>query len=429
MKKSYPSQKPIPQANGLGGTDLHDEARFGDTSRIQLYAKNGFDLDVKDIDGRTPLHIAILQNHIAFANMIIVSGASTNIQDKQGKTPLHVAIEKNYIDLAVMLVALGANMKIADNRKYIPLDYANNPSKLKPLLKSAQATYKRYATAQVTAEIKKQIKQAELDDAIARAKQEEEGVRAKQEKREKSTVSKDEKEPKSARFSDKMKQLVRSKSKETADTEEPKKPLTSKLSALSEYNVNTSREFIIYYQINHGGMTEEEAQKYAETVVPKNAKNIKIDTIIGLEGETFLFKAIRHGKMGDIEALVNLGADTELQNSDGLTPKDLMFALRGVDAMNTFTQYKIDAKTYMKKYQVKRFSPVEEDVGTRKSYPQAGYSHNPEAHRYMEESETADIKSPGSSSLHADRIAQERAEREAMEKRMKESPPQGGFRK
>jgi ankyrin repeat protein len=68
-------------------------------------------IGVPDDDGRSPLHIAILSNAGAEMLQIIIDmGARVSPVDLDGKTPLHLALERDKWDHAKLLADRGANV-------------------------------------------------------------------------------------------------------------------------------------------------------------------------------------------------------------------------------------------------------------------------------------------------------------------------------
>ena len=53
--------------------------------------KSGARVDVKDIDGCTPLHLAATNNALEIVKYLIESGAQYDVKNNEGKTPLNVA--------------------------------------------------------------------------------------------------------------------------------------------------------------------------------------------------------------------------------------------------------------------------------------------------------------------------------------------------
>lgn len=79
----------------------------------------GFDVNVRNYDGQTPLMLAPSANCVY---MCVNAGANINAQDKRtGKTALHYAARENRLDIMGKLIRLGANINMRDFNGQTPL--------------------------------------------------------------------------------------------------------------------------------------------------------------------------------------------------------------------------------------------------------------------------------------------------------------------
>lgn len=62
------------------------------------------DLQLKDPDGNTALHIAVLEGEFEYVNCLIQAGADTQAQDATGRTPLFLAFANNFLNIALLLI-------------------------------------------------------------------------------------------------------------------------------------------------------------------------------------------------------------------------------------------------------------------------------------------------------------------------------------
>ncbi|XP_041378055.1 E3 ubiquitin-protein ligase MIB2-like [Gigantopelta aegis] len=78
----------------------------------------------------TPLHIAVNNNHVQCARLLIVEGsASLNSGDENGVTPLHLACHSAYYESAELLAEKGASLNLKDKLGNTPLHLAVASSK------------------------------------------------------------------------------------------------------------------------------------------------------------------------------------------------------------------------------------------------------------------------------------------------------------
>ncbi|HEY3857123.1 MAG TPA: ankyrin repeat domain-containing protein [Verrucomicrobiae bacterium] len=105
--------------------EIHDAARDGDLVKVKTLLKDNPDLVFsKDIDGKTPLHWAVMHDRMDAANFLLTQKANVNAKEKTGLTPLHWAAMKCFRDMAELLLSKKAevNSRSIDGRT--PLDWA-----------------------------------------------------------------------------------------------------------------------------------------------------------------------------------------------------------------------------------------------------------------------------------------------------------------
>ena len=96
----------------------------GDANQVKLYLSKGADVNAKDRQTWTPLHVAIWDGHKAVAEELIAKGADVNVKDKRGYTPLHLAAIKGRSDAAGLLIDKGANVNVKNPAGQTPLHLA-----------------------------------------------------------------------------------------------------------------------------------------------------------------------------------------------------------------------------------------------------------------------------------------------------------------
>ena len=80
---------------------------------------------MQDENGQTPLYAACIGDHAEIVKRLIDFGYDVNHKDKEGKTPLHITFENHAPDLAKILITqFNANTEIRDKQNWTPLHTA-----------------------------------------------------------------------------------------------------------------------------------------------------------------------------------------------------------------------------------------------------------------------------------------------------------------
>jgi hypothetical protein len=116
----------------------------GDTDRIQKVLDGGYDLFTKDSAGKTALHRAARYGHVDVINILISRGLPVDVRAMDGATPLMTAAGAGKGRAVKALLARGANINAqqagkGDTRGYTPLMYAvrfGNPASVRAILKA-----------------------------------------------------------------------------------------------------------------------------------------------------------------------------------------------------------------------------------------------------------------------------------------------------
>lgn len=117
----------VNMVDDLGFSPLHVvvDAQSGSlTARriiMEQLTKAGADLDVKDEQGRTALHIAAGRDVVKIETLLD-AGASPNPQSNKGETPLHIAAKAGVMEIIRALIEAGADTSIVDDGGNTPLD-------------------------------------------------------------------------------------------------------------------------------------------------------------------------------------------------------------------------------------------------------------------------------------------------------------------
>ncbi|KAJ6002676.1 hypothetical protein N7451_005223 [Penicillium sp. IBT 35674x] len=89
---------------------LHIAAEHGLAQySAHLLQKGDIDVDLKTLEGTTPLFIAAQSNHADIVRLLLEHGADPDGQDVNGLKPLHQAAERNNVEVVKILLAAGVN--------------------------------------------------------------------------------------------------------------------------------------------------------------------------------------------------------------------------------------------------------------------------------------------------------------------------------
>ncbi len=94
---------PDKQDTVLLNTPMHAAAEIGDDGCIELLYQAGANLNIRNIEGRTPLHNAVLKRHPYAVATLISYGAHTTIRDKYAKTAIDYAKARDYQEIITLL--------------------------------------------------------------------------------------------------------------------------------------------------------------------------------------------------------------------------------------------------------------------------------------------------------------------------------------
>lgn len=96
---------------------------------VRLFIARGFDVNLKDIHGLSPLHRALLERNGTIAQLLIdAPGIDINAPTDDGRSPLMLAIDRRMPQIAQLLVSRGADVNYVDpQNKAVALHYALLP--------------------------------------------------------------------------------------------------------------------------------------------------------------------------------------------------------------------------------------------------------------------------------------------------------------
>eukprot|EP00252_Welwitschia_mirabilis_P004144 TRINITY_DN14367_c0_g1_i3.p1 TRINITY_DN14367_c0_g1~~TRINITY_DN14367_c0_g1_i3.p1 ORF type:complete len:437 (-),score=71.32 TRINITY_DN14367_c0_g1_i3:101-1411(-) len=104
------SDEIVDESSVADGLELLYLANKGDSEGIKDLLDNGMDVNSKDFDSRTALHVAACEGHVDVVNLLIRRGANVNAKDRWGSTPLADAIHYENEEVRGILEAHGARL-------------------------------------------------------------------------------------------------------------------------------------------------------------------------------------------------------------------------------------------------------------------------------------------------------------------------------
>jgi len=105
-----------------GNTPLHMAAESAEKPEmVELLVAKGADVKARNNKGRTPLHGPFWRTGPPKAELLIAQGADVNARDEEGLTPLHLAARMGLPELAQILLANGAQVNAQDKNGVSPV--------------------------------------------------------------------------------------------------------------------------------------------------------------------------------------------------------------------------------------------------------------------------------------------------------------------
>jgi len=110
---------------------------------IHILLEHGANLEARDKDGYTALHMALLSMNVGLARSLVELGANTTAQNYYGSTPLHLALRNGHLEVAHFLIQHGMDVIAQDMNRMKPLHWASKSGSAEVtclLIDGAQAT-------------------------------------------------------------------------------------------------------------------------------------------------------------------------------------------------------------------------------------------------------------------------------------------------
>lgn len=122
---------------------LHDAVRLDNREELALNRAVGVDVNLRDLQHATPLHVAAELGREAAADLLIAWGADVNAPDAHGRTPMHLAAAAGHAGIERLLISASANVNATDTEGLTPVLAAHlqNQQEVFDLLISAGAEF------------------------------------------------------------------------------------------------------------------------------------------------------------------------------------------------------------------------------------------------------------------------------------------------
>ena len=103
--------KPEPPTAKTPDISIHDAAKIGNIEAIKQHLVAGADVDFRNQQGFTPLHVAAQKGHNKVAELLIAKGANINTSGRLiGTTPLDSAALLGHKEMVELLIDSGADI-------------------------------------------------------------------------------------------------------------------------------------------------------------------------------------------------------------------------------------------------------------------------------------------------------------------------------
>lgn len=100
-------------------------AQSGDLNSLISAIESGANINVRDGNGYSSLHLAIHAKHKDIVAELLKRGADVKVLDREGSnTPLHIAANEGYKDIVGMLLKHDADVNVRNGNGYTPLHMA-----------------------------------------------------------------------------------------------------------------------------------------------------------------------------------------------------------------------------------------------------------------------------------------------------------------
>lgn len=110
--------------NTVADAQLIAQAVKNGVSDLRELISNGSDINTRDEEGRSPLHIVVSQDALSATRALLAYKADIHAQDKQGDTPLHVVVTNSKNTTLINIVASKGDIAVQNKKGDTPLHAA-----------------------------------------------------------------------------------------------------------------------------------------------------------------------------------------------------------------------------------------------------------------------------------------------------------------
>ena len=113
-------------ADAHPGIDLWEAAALGDQHRTAELLDAGTAVNAPNVDGYTPLGLAVHFGHLEEARLLLERGANPNVigGGERAMMPIHLALASGHKEIAALLIERGAEPDEPNGDDWTPLHYA-----------------------------------------------------------------------------------------------------------------------------------------------------------------------------------------------------------------------------------------------------------------------------------------------------------------